>query len=112
MAWRSARSEVSSSPTRISICCASSPLMEVSRRAATILALRIVWRSKLMVTFCFIALLPPSIENTYRTCSTCNMYTTYDTYGQEKEPRFAGSLSKQYLRGGLTGFARRGDDGG
>src|SRR6266446_9103097 len=29
--------------------------MEVSRRAATILALRIIWRSKLMVRFCFIA---------------------------------------------------------
>src|SRR5260370_34503302 len=58
--------------------------MEVSRRAATILALRIVWRSKLMVRFCFIANTP--FESTYPTCSTYNMYTTYDTYGQR--PRF------------------------
>ncbi len=32
--------------------------MEVFRRAATILALRIVWRSRLMVTFCLMEHLP------------------------------------------------------
>src|SRR6266566_1148913 len=45
--------------------------MEVSRRAATIFALRIVWRSKLMVTFCFIILPSSGARATRETRRIC-----------------------------------------